>query len=55
MLILLGLVKFVRCSVSNARLGILSQMVRVPSPWYVNVIVGIVFAHTHFKDVDVRS
>jgi hypothetical protein len=43
MSILLGLVKFAPCSVLNARLEILSRMARVPSPWYVNVIVGVAF------------
>jgi len=57
MSILLGLVKFARFLVLNVRLRILSRMVRVTSPWYVNVIVGVTFgfAHTHSKDVDVRS
>ena len=38
MSILSDLVKFTRCLVLNACLGILSRMVRVTSPWYVNLM-----------------
>ena len=52
MSILLDLVKFTRCSVLNARLGILSQIVRVTSPWSHERLDSV---HAHSKGVDIHS